>query len=65
MNGEHFLLNYFFQFHASAGVDPVSVKVMREVVAQNKSFKKENVMVRLQQSLKSNLEAKSRNVRQS
>ena len=56
---KHFLCNYFFQFHASAGVDPVSVKVMREVVAQDKSFKKENVMVQLQQSLVLSLEERA------
>ncbi|XP_068673388.1 uncharacterized protein [Montipora foliosa] len=43
-------------FHASVGVAPMSLNTIREVVQQNKTFKKEHVMDRLQQSLSSKLE---------
>lgn len=48
--------NIVFQFHASAGICPNTAEAVREVVAQNKTFKKEHVLVRLQESMMSKLE---------
>ena len=45
-----------FSFMLQLRVAPMSLNTIREVVQQNKTFKKEHVMDRLQQSLSSKLE---------
>ena len=60
----HFLPSFtiVFQFHASASICPNTAEAVREVVTQNKTFKKEHVLVRLQQSMMSKVETDMSNV---
>ena len=59
-------MKFFFchsiKFHASAGINPETLNVVKEVVKQNEKVMKEDTVTRLQRSILSKLESDESNV---